>query len=475
MTAIAAPDIITTPKVRSPLMLSQQQWVRDDSTIKLWSKSRRIGATYAEASDVASSRLTKRRNEDYWFSSADESAAYEFAEYVGFWCKVFDHVVNVTTEQLDDGGGTSATAYCVRFPSGKRMTAMSSNPRRFRSKGGDVCLDEFAFHEKAREMLKAASPCTTWGGRMRILSSHNGEASVFNDLVKMGQRRKDSTSNRGDMPISLHTTTIVQAVAEGLVEKINEVKGTTFTREGFLADCRAKCYTEDDWLQEYMCIPSAETEAYLPYDILNPCVGRPGRVATRTDYLNVFMAEIAKFSEGASALFAGGDIGRTNDRFVLWVLARFGGRLESAGLLSWQGRPFDDMEQSIEALMTNGLLRRLCLDSTGLGMQLAERMKRKFRDRVEPVTFSNASKAAMAPRVRVACEQATVSLPDDRIVKDDLHSLRKTVTAAGNTRYAGERTKDGHADHFWALALALEAAHEEHAPAQAVTVVGGDF
>ncbi|WP_425438449.1 hypothetical protein, partial [Roseospirillum parvum] len=32
------------------------------------------------------------------------------------------------------------------------------------------------------------------------------------------------------------------------------------------------------------------------------------------------------------------------------------------------------------------------------------------------------------------------------------------VTVAGNIRFAAERTPDGHADHFWALALAIEAA-----------------
>ncbi|OJT95189.1 MAG: hypothetical protein BGN83_07550 [Rhizobium sp. 63-7] len=43
-------------------------------------------------------------------------------------------------------------------------------------------------------------------------------------------------------------------------------------------------------------------------------------------------------------------------------------------------------------------------------------------------------------------------------IRADLRSVTKQVTAAGNIRFTAERTPDGHADHFWALALAIHAA-----------------
>ncbi len=476
-----APVVITDPKVRSPLLPYQQRWMADESELKIWEKSRRIGATYVEACDVAFSRLSGRRNEDYWFSSADESAAFEFIEYIKFWCKVAGKVLESFAEQIDDGTGAEGTAYCVRFPSGKRCTAMSSNPRRFRSKGGDVGGDEFAFHERASEMYKAMSPCTTWGGRLRILSSHNGEQSKFNEFVQMAQRHAAGNPRTGDVKFSLHRTTIQDAVADGLAEKINEVKGTTYTSDSFLAECRAKCATEDDWLQEYMCVPSAETEAYLPYDLLNTCVARrDGLCAAPTDDLHRFLADLEVFSAGASAIYAGCDIGRTNDRFVFWVIARFGGRFITAGLLHWQRRDFAQMEQVVDGAMNfrsadGRRINRACFDRTGLGMQLAERAEKKYRHRAEGVAFTQQSKADMAPRVRVAFEEATITIPDDRFVKDDLHSVRKVITSSGNIRYAGERTSSGHADLFWGLALSLEAADKPVAQGRAVQVVGGSI
>jgi hypothetical protein len=36
--------------------------------------------------------------------------------------------------------------------------------------------------------------------------------------------------------------------------------------------------------------------------------------------------------------------------------------------------------------------------------------------------------------------------------------VQKEVTAAGNVRFVAEATDDGHADRFWAFALAIHAA-----------------
>ncbi|MEM8493900.1 MAG: hypothetical protein AAF663_00760 [Planctomycetota bacterium] len=132
-------------------------------------------------------RLTKQRRSHYWFSSADESAAFEFADYCRFWLKTVGTVVEIVVEDVrDDLTGRDAKAFVITV-NGFRITAMSSNPRRFRSKGGDVCLDEFAFHDDPRKMWAAAYPSITWGDSIRVLSTHNGEGSEFHKKIKSGQ------------------------------------------------------------------------------------------------------------------------------------------------------------------------------------------------------------------------------------------------------------------------------------------------
>lgn len=67
-------------------------------------------------------------------------------------------------------------------------------------------------------------------------------------------------------------------------------------------------------------------------------------------------------------------------------------------------------------------------------------------------------KEALAYPVRGAMEDRKIRLPFDPEIRADLRSVTKVVTASGNIRFTAERGENGHADRFWALALAVEAA-----------------
>ena len=57
-------------------------------------------------------------------------------------------------------------------------------------------------------------------------------------------------------------------------------------------------------------------------------------------------------------------------------------------------------------------------------------------------------------------EDRRLRIPHDGKIRADLRSVTKQVTGAGNIRFTAERTRDGHADRFWALALAIHAASD---------------
>ena len=106
-------------------------------------------------------------------------------------------------------------------------------------------------------------------------------------------------------------------------------------------------------------------------------------------------------------------------------------------------------------------MRRLCVDSTGIGAMLAERLRQRWGHRVEPVHFTQAVKSELAmPLVRLFQEKL-IRIPADAAVREDLHKVRKVVTASHNVRLDAARDADGHADRFWALALAHHAADAE--------------
>jgi phage FluMu gp28-like protein len=66
-------------------------------------------------------------------------------------------------------------------------------------------------------------------------------------------------------------------------------------------------------------------------------------------------------------------------------------------------------------------------------------------------------KEQLAFPLRGAFEDGRVKIPALDKVRSDLRLIKKTTTAAGNVRFDGERTADGHSDRFWALALCLHA------------------
>jgi phage FluMu gp28-like protein len=125
-----------------------------------------------------------------------------------------------------------------------------------------------------------------------------------------------------------------------------------------------------------------------------------------------------------------------------------------------QNAPFASQERELEKFFSLKNLRRACIDRTGIGQQFFERAGENFgKYRIEGITFTNASKEQLAYGLRMEFENGTIRVPNDDFIRADLRSVRKETTFAGNIRFAGDRGKDGHADRFWALALAVHAAN----------------
>ena len=69
---------------------------------------------------------------------------------------------------------------------------------------------------------------------------------------------------------SVHTIAIETAVEQGLVERINEKTGGTESRADWTARQRAECVDEEQWLQEYCCVPRTNPPPLLPTKCLIP-------------------------------------------------------------------------------------------------------------------------------------------------------------------------------------------------------------
>jgi phage FluMu gp28-like protein len=120
-------------------------------------------------------------------------------------------VATIISEEIIDPE-KDITAMSAHFKNGSKIHALTSNPRRFRSKGGKIVLDEFAFHDDQEELWRAARPAITWGFPLRIISTYNGKNNKYFQFVQ--------DVKQGKLNWSLHTVPITLAVEEGLADKI---------------------------------------------------------------------------------------------------------------------------------------------------------------------------------------------------------------------------------------------------------------
>ena len=153
-------------------------------------KSRRVGATWGVGADaVLTAGLA--RNEggmDVLYLGYNLDMAREFIDTCGMWAKAFAPACSEVQEFMftEQGKGEEKAikAFRITFASGFEIVALSSKPRSLRGRQGYVILDEFAFHDEAEELLKAAMALLIWGGKVLVISTHNGVDNPFNQLIE---------------------------------------------------------------------------------------------------------------------------------------------------------------------------------------------------------------------------------------------------------------------------------------------------
>lgn len=423
------------------LLPYQKQWLQMDDKIAFWIKSRRIGATYVEALRAVLERLENKY--DYNLVSANARTSSEYITYVKMWCEVINTIAGTEYIDLDD-----STTEVVRFPNGSKIVALSSNPTALRGRGGSVTIDEAAFAENPEELWKAAQPCATWGGKIRVISSMSSPDHWFSETVDKIERK--------ELNYGMLKTTIYDAVNQGLAQKIpgiwtNKLPDIKECNDLFISNLKEEVGSEAAFSQEYECIPASQSMLISPeqYDKV--------ALENLNDRLN---------RESYGDLFIGVDIGRVKDLSVVWVLERGVDKeapphlrdvYRTVAVQSVKGMAFEAQAQLISKFLTNPSVVKCCIDKSGLGMQLAEQLYNEHGSLVEGVSISAPVKQDLVERTVKFITQERVSLPKDDGIKSDIICMRRIVTQKGNISYDG-KSGIGHGDHYIALAMALKAA-----------------
>ncbi len=225
------------PLAEGILMLHQQQAAALTQSIVAIPKGRRTGITFATMlakTLVAASRKSAGGRDVFYIGDTKEKGL-EAIGYCGKFARVIAQaqgqgasgIEEFLFEDQDATGRTRhITAYRIRFSSGFQVCALSSRPANIRGLQGDVVIDEAAFHPDVQGVLDAATALLIWGGRITVISSHNGKKNPFNQFCL------DIEAGRYGADAAVMKVTFDDAVANGLYERVCLMNGTTPTAEG---------------------------------------------------------------------------------------------------------------------------------------------------------------------------------------------------------------------------------------------------
>jgi len=407
------------------LLPYQRAWVDDRSRFKIAMWARQTGKSFASTLEPVLETVEERRT--WVYLSVGERQAKELAEKA----KLHLDAVQTAADALEDyflaSDGTRYTQLEYRLPNGSRHIFLPANPDTARGYTASVVLDEFAFHKDSRAIWTALFPSITRHKhlKVRVMSTPNG-ASPTNMFYRLWTGQ---ASLKAGQVWSKHRVDIHDAVRMGLAVDPGELRAG-------LAD-------ELAWAQEYELQFLDETTAFLPYDLIESCEHPQATID----------AALEEIDRGQGDLYLGMDIGRRRDLSVIWLLQVVGDVAWTRKVIELEKTPFRVQREVLYGLLPH--VRRACIDETGIGMQLAEEARTRFAH-VEPVTFTNAVKADLATTLRRRFEDKALRIPIDQRIREDLHSVKRVVTSAGNIRFDAD-ADDGHADRFWGLALAEHA------------------
>lgn len=430
----------------------QERWIKDPARLKVMEKSRQIGLSWSTAYPLVERTAAASARYDQWVSSRDEIQARLFLQDCKMWAEAFNLVARDLGEVVIDSR-KNLTALVLRFASGRRIYSMSSNPDAQAGKVGGRVLDEFALHKDPRAMWSVAYPGLTWGGQMEVISTHRGSRNFFNTDLVLETREKGNPKK-----ISLHRVTLEDALDQGFLYKLQQALPANAEQQDmdeaeYFDFIKSGTADEESFLQEYMCQPGDDEAAFLEYDLI---------AASEYPLHEAWEIDLDDIQDNRRDLYAGLDIGRKKDLTVLWIVERLGDVFYTRKIIALKNKAKPEQEKILWPWFR--YLRRVCVDYTGLGIGWGDDALAEFGSyRVELVTFSGPVKERLAYPVRGMMEDRRLRLPYDPVVRADLRAVTKTTTAAGNIRFTAERTAEGHADRFWALALALEAASRPQA------------
>ena len=435
------------------LMKHQAECLSLPHSIIAHPKGRRTGITFAWALNstiIAASRKDAGGDNVFYIGDTKEKGL----EFIGY-CAKFSRLIaeaqgqgisNIEeflfADQDDAGNSKHITAYRIRFSSGFQITALSSRPANIRGLQGIVIIDEAAFHADVQGVLDAATALLIWGGRIIVISSHNGKNNPFNQFCR------DIEEGRYGDDAVVFTVTFDDAVANGLYERVCMMKGTEPTAEGkekWYSKIRNSYGPRKAAMREELdaiprdgagvAIPGIWIENAMPEEMPvvrltldDGFVDEPEeeRKAWCNDWIEKNIAPLTHSLNDAEQHVFGQDFARHRDFSIINPMSiRQNKRRVCPWMVEMQNVPTRQQEQILWYIISRlPNFRGGAMDATGSGQTLAEYTADKFGHKlIHQIILNRAWYGLWMPKMIQWFEDGVIELPRDANIEQDLRAI----------------------------------------------------
>jgi phage FluMu gp28-like protein len=408
-------------------------------------KSRRIGLTWGVAAFAALTAAAhpSAGGDNVFYMGYEQEMAREFVDAAGMWAKAYGIAAGAVGEEVfedtDEAGNTRAIkAFRITFASGFKIVALSSMPRAFRGKQGTVILDEAAFHSQLEEKIKAALALLMWGGQVIIISTHDGVANPFNQLI--------DKIRAGTQKGEVLKITFDDAIADGLYERIAEVAGIrgrkVAAKPDWIASIRG--FYGDNASEELDVVPKQGGGSLIKVEDLVACqsslAGQPELYRGGLYYL-------------------GRDVAARRDGQIIWGFEMVGDVLWLRDRWEKTGQSFAAQADAAADLISRRRMMQYWIDQGGLGEQPVEEAKRLYGEsRVQGQFLIGRNRLDIGLGLADRFQRGLIRVPADPVIRADLLAIKELPNTSGVKRIGDDPDGEIHADRFWAAGLASRAA-----------------
>lgn len=441
----------------------QRDFLNCIDRFQIWLKGRQLGFSFVSAAKA----LARAQNLDDYTCIISSYKQDDAKEKIRYAKQLYDALPDSYKKKikLDNQTSLEFVDRSGRKSVGTRIIAQGKGP--IRGKGStnvlDIILDEFAFFGSWDKIVyTSAVPVLTRvkHGSLIIISTPLGKVGHFFYIWSNPKRFKNykrRTIYWWDFSLLCKDVPLARKIALDMPTLMRVEKfGTEQLHELFNA------LDLESFQQEFECAFIDDSTSYFPLEMIYKCVMNDesdveGQPSEQERLMAISFEELRQKVIGR--LGGGFDVGRKKDTSELTSLDDTELTKVLRHMATYKQSDFKLQESELGRYLKIASPLRLCIDETGLGMELAENLHKEFGRQVEKITFTNAIKEEMAIGLHKEFEKGRsgILIPNDRDLISQIVAIKREVTSTGAFRYSVERNEKHHGDKFWSLALANHA------------------